>query len=202
MTVDEVSQIFDEIRRRLDEYPKQREEVMRLERENSELKAQLAEAQKQPVQVLPVITEGMAEDLINHSLPSDCEATAKSWNNLFTRWFREAAEARVRPTVDVEAVMQRVVAYRRQAESLPWRECLRRALVDYTSDAPAPAADETLAAAVARVQAETRAKCAAMVREHKRRGCTGWGIHDWDFLADRMERGEADLALVAKRTWP
>lgn len=46
--------------------------------------------------------------------------------------------------------------------------------------------DELLVAAVARVERETRAKCAAMVRDCMQ----WWGVTEWPELADRMERGE------------
>ena len=104
----------------------------------------------------------------------------------------QLAEARVRPALDVEAVVGEIYEqWKTSALGESFRDVQIKVLRKYVTDAPAKPADETLAAAVARVQAETRRECAAMVREW--RGGHFLGADERNSLrslADCMERGE------------
>lgn len=165
-----------------------RAEVRSLNDARRVLTAELAEARKQPVQVLPVMTEERVEDLMNHSVPVDNEATAQAWNNLFTNWFREAAEARTKPTVDVDALAS-AIFHKAGGPYVVIRDTLR----EYLTDAPAPGAD----AAAQPTTPEAKAAFAARVRrecaENLRADGAKYGDlipFFWKMTADRMERGE------------
>lgn len=232
-----------------------------------ELQAQLEEARKQPVALLPEITDDIlkecrAEWFKDEYGGSDGEQ-GRAATTVLRRHFREAAEARVKPQVDVEAVVDEIACkyntlgtwlpglwtdlgnilrihvtdapgenfkanriksgvtitadgiifngvkigpeQLQKVQQLPDEKSLRRQIAAYLRangerietgemsvldaareielGAGAQPVDETLVAAVARAERETRAKCAEMVM-------------DWNpcnetrrMLADRMERG-------------
>ena len=152
-----------------------------------ELQAQLEEARKLPVALLPEITK----ELITEWEFESNGSVADQMNRVLRRHFRQAADP-PNPALDVEAVAREAREhYLNTPDNM--NESVVKVLRRHCTDAPAQPlqkmqqfapADETLAAAVARVERETRAKCAEMVM-------------DWNpcnetrrMLADRMERGE------------
>lgn len=165
-------------------------ENARLTEEVERLKAQLAEARRQPVRLLPEITSGIVYEMHKDWLAASCrQSQADIYNIVLRRHFREAAEARTKPTLDVEAVVAEMQDTYDKRPSLNFADAARLVLRRHLTDVPAPPADETLAAAVNRVERETQRstwrKCAERIRAHRTRGCT-----DWDGLANAMERGE------------
>jgi hypothetical protein len=176
----------NEIHPALDEFdaamktPRQR--LAALAAENAELRAQLAEARKQPVALLPEITQDILEEWYDLDVEGATEWA--EWNAVLARHFREAAEARVKPTMDVEAVAHSVwrVLYGDADARSGLVNSIADAIRKYLTDAPKPTLtvedfsggititansmqfgpDETLAAAVARAE---RAEHMASVME-------------------------------------
>lgn len=112
------------------------------------------------------------------------EAELAEAREILSRRFRQAD---AKPALDVDAVAKEIsVAWHNHCPSRTTvREAAAHVLRAHFTHTPTPPRDETLAAAVARVERETRWKCAARVREHME-----WDIKDWNGLADRLERGE------------
>lgn len=206
-----------------------RTEIQSLNEARRVLTAELAEARKQSVALLPEITDKILEDAnrewYDTSYGLGYGEKARAYNIVLARHFRESAEARVKPVVDVEAVIKAVYERFQSPPFLDMDMAIREVLPEFVTDAPAPAKptltakhfssdgvtvtasgitlndgtltfgpDETLAAAVKRVERETRAKCAAMVRREvqlaKSATCSGVNNMMLVDLADAMERGE------------
>lgn len=164
----------------------------RLRCENAQLRGELAEARKQPVALLPEITSGIADEMHKDWLAASCrQSKADIYNIVLARHFREAAEARVKPTLDVEAVAKEISNRYHVHGFCTVREAAIHVLRDRCADTTnqplqnmQQLPDETLAAAVARVERETRRECAAKLRPWRELS------QKMDAVLDAMERGE------------
>lgn len=160
------------------------------------LQAQLEEARKLPVALLPEITK----ELITEWEFESNGSVADQMNRVLRRHFRQAADP-PNPALDVEAVMAKI------RTALHWdmevyQDRIKDILYEHVTDTPAQPlqkmqqfapADETLAAAVARVERETqrntRRECADDLRLAAKQ-VEGPSRGYWEMLADHMERGE------------
>lgn len=107
-------------------------EITRLTAEITHLIAELTEARKQPVRLLPEVTEKIAHEMCREYDKCDYHPNeiGRAYNTVLARHFCEAAEARVKPTLDVEAVVEAALQNwvkretRREcaAKLRPWRE--------------------------------------------------------------------------------
>lgn len=209
-------------------------ETERLRAENAQLRGELTEARKQPVRLLPEITAEVADEYFDPRYSGTSEALARAMNVSIARHFREAAEARVKPALDVEALFELVAARLIVQPYIKWYDVLRDVLPQFVTDTPAPPlqetqqldeaklrreiakylrqngerietgeltvleaaheiergaatpTDETFAAAVARVERETRRECIDRVRQ-------------WSMTGDRMISTLQSLLIKLER---
>jgi regulator of replication initiation timing len=165
-------------------------EANALRRETTDLKAQLTEARRQPVALLPEITAEVINsahrEYRKDEYPLSNDALASAWNAILLRHFRETAEARVRPALDVEAVARDVWGAMDSCVQIRTgllntiKDVLRRHL----TDVPAKPADELLMNALARVQAETRLQVGKELRAAYENGDHLLG------MVQKLERGQ------------
>jgi hypothetical protein len=175
-----------------------RQQMDVLETENARLNDEVerlkADARRRPVALLPEIGFLMAGEYFRGDYAPNTQGLADAMNAIIRSHFRESAEARVRPVVDVDAILKRM---NELWQTRPAKAALEQAVREHFTDAPAPPADELLMNALARVERETqrntRRECAAMARElaNDPLGRTiGIASGFVDRLADRMERGQ------------
>jgi hypothetical protein len=122
------------------------EDVARLSARDVRLTAELTEARKQPVTLLPVVTfDNIREfsewraSLCNKREDPTFGTQAHWWNTLFLRNFREAAIERMKPTLDVEALAEDVwrALYGDEAIKPKLLGAIRGAVRKHVTDAPA-----------------------------------------------------------------
>lgn len=172
--------------------------VRELAAQNERLTAELEEARKQPVALLPEITDAHItewERRIKGRAAWGNTVRCDELNAILSGHFRQSAEARVKQT-DEPLAARLVLLADRLDDRKDSRERnmygemedvaadLRRLAKNWETLKPVP--DETLAAAVARVERETRTKCVHDLRQ--------WANTKWagsvEVLADKWERGE------------
>lgn len=187
----------------------------------STLEAELEEARKQPVALLPVMTDATTREMGTEWYKAEYTTAdgerGRAANAVLARHFREAAEASAKPTLDVDRVAASLTetvltVSHVNVGAAKLQAFLAADLRKHFTDAPAKPTltveefsggititansmqfgpDETLAAAVKRVERETRAKCAVWTRERAQREDPGSYLSmALEALALHMERGE------------